>query len=60
MISLWPACDAKVERTQMVLSEMSPLLLELLGERHPQRQQQFALEFEKRGPAADLEMGNAG
>jgi hypothetical protein len=60
MISLCPACHAKVERTQMVLSEMSPLLLELWREKHPQGQEQFALEFEKRGPAADIEMGDGG
>ena len=29
MISLCPGCHAKVERTKMVLAEMTPLLLEL-------------------------------
>jgi ferredoxin len=57
MISLCPTCHAKVERTQMVLSEMNPLLRELWREKHPQGQEQLALEFEKRGPAVDVEMG---
>src|SRR5271154_5106630 len=57
MISLCPTCHAKVERTQMVLSEMNPLPRELWREKHPQGQEQFALEFEKRGPAVDVEMG---
>ena len=48
MISLCPRCHAKVERTQMVLSEMNPILLELWREKHPQGLEQFALDFEKR------------
>jgi 5-methylcytosine-specific restriction endonuclease McrA len=47
MISLCPKCHAKVERTQMVLSEMNPLLLELWREKHPQGLEQFALDFGK-------------
>jgi len=47
MISLCPRCHAKVERTQMVLSEMDPVLLELWREKHPQGLEQFALDFEK-------------
>jgi hypothetical protein len=43
MISLCPKCRAKVERTQMVLSEMNPLLLELWREKHPQGLEQFVL-----------------
>jgi hypothetical protein len=39
----------------MVLSEMNPLLLELWREKHPQGQEQFALGFEKRGLATDVE-----
>jgi hypothetical protein len=35
------------ERTQMVLSEMNPVLLELWREKHPQGLEQFALDFEK-------------
>jgi hypothetical protein len=45
MISLCPACHAKVERTQMVLSEMNPVLLILWREKHPGAQEQMALEF---------------
>jgi hypothetical protein len=52
MISLCPKCHAKVERTQVVLSEMKPLLLELWREKHPGGQEQTALDFERRGPAA--------
>jgi 5-methylcytosine-specific restriction endonuclease McrA len=48
MISLCPKCHAKVERTQMVLSEMNPLLLELWREKHPQGQEQFALNFHEK------------
>jgi hypothetical protein len=47
MISLCPRCHAKVERTQMVLSEMNPILLELWREKHPQGLEQFVLNFEK-------------
>jgi hypothetical protein len=47
MISLCPKCHAKVERTQMVLSQMNPLLLALWREKHPQGLEQFALDFEK-------------
>ena len=43
-LSLCPRCHAKVERTQMVLSEMNPILLELWREKHPQGLEQFALE----------------
>jgi hypothetical protein len=32
----------------MVLSEMSPILLELWREKHPQGLEQFALDFEER------------
>jgi hypothetical protein len=45
MISLCPKCHAKVERTQMVLPEMNALLLELWREKHPQGQEQYALDF---------------
>lgn len=43
MITLCTACHAIVERTQMVLSEMTPLLLELWRERHPKGQEQLQL-----------------
>jgi hypothetical protein len=47
MLDCEERCHAKVERTQMVLSEKSPLLLELWREKHPQGLEQFALDFEK-------------
>ena len=36
MISLCPACHAKVQRTKAVLSMMPPLLLKLWREQHPE------------------------
>jgi hypothetical protein len=59
MISLCPTCHAKVERTQIVLCEMNPLLRELWREKHPQGQEQLGLEFEKREPAVDVGMGGS-
>jgi hypothetical protein len=57
MISLCPRCHAKVERTQMVLSEMNPILLERWREKHPQGLEQFVLNFEtctESGPYPNL------
>jgi hypothetical protein len=51
VISLCPGCHAKVERTKMVLSEMTPLLLELWREQHPQKHEQVKLAFNAREPA---------
>jgi len=45
MISLCPGCHAKVERTKAVFSAMSPLLLELWREQHPQGHEQTILTF---------------
>ena len=45
MISLCPGCHAKVGRTKAVLSAMSPLLLELWREQHPQGHEQTTLDF---------------
>jgi hypothetical protein len=45
MISLRPACHAKVSRTRTVLSHMLPLLLELWREQHPQAHEQTALNL---------------
>ena len=45
MISLCPACHAKVGRTKAVLSQMPPLLLELWREQHPLGHEQIALDF---------------
>lgn len=52
MISLCPACHAKVHRTKTVMSEMPPLLLELWREQHPKGHEQTTLNFWVRGPAA--------
>jgi hypothetical protein len=46
MISLCPGCHAKVERTKMVLSEMTPLLLVLWREQHTEAQEQIMLGFD--------------
>jgi hypothetical protein len=51
MISLCPGCHAKVERTKMVLAEMTPLLLVLWREQHPQGQEQIMLGFDAKGSA---------
>jgi 5-methylcytosine-specific restriction endonuclease McrA len=45
MISLCPACHAKVSRTKAVLSQMPPLLLELWREQHPDGHEQTTLNF---------------
>jgi 5-methylcytosine-specific restriction endonuclease McrA len=52
MIALCPACHAKVHRTKAVLSLMSPLLLELWREQHPNGHEQTMLDFKARGVAA--------
>jgi hypothetical protein len=43
---------AKVHRTKAVLSRMSPLLLELWREQHPNGHEQTMLDFKVRGAAA--------
>lgn len=48
MISLCPKCHAKVERTQIVLVEMAPLLLELWREQHPEGIEQLGFNFTAR------------
>jgi hypothetical protein len=53
MISLCPGCHAKMERTKMVLAEMTPLLLVLRREQHPEGQEQIMLGFDVREPAAE-------
>jgi hypothetical protein len=47
-----PGCHVKVERTKMVLAEMTPLLLELWREQHPEGHEQIMLAFNASGPAA--------
>ncbi len=45
MISLCPACHAKIHRTRVVIRLMPPLLLELWRELHPKAHEQTALKF---------------
>jgi 5-methylcytosine-specific restriction endonuclease McrA len=48
MISLCPACHAKVGRTKAVFSQMPPLLLQLWREQHPNGHEQITLDFRGR------------
>ena len=52
MMSLCPACHAKVHRTRVVMSAMPPLLLKLWREQHPKGHGQTNLDFKVQGPAA--------
>jgi hypothetical protein len=52
MIALCPSCHAKVHRTKAVLFRMSPLLLELWREQHPNGHEQTMLDFKARQDAA--------
>ena len=51
MISLCPACHAKIHRTRAALRLMPPLLLELWREVHPNGHEQRALSFSARQAA---------
>ncbi len=53
MISLCPACHARIHKTRVVLSEMPPLLLELWREQHPFGHEQTRLDFQVPSPAAN-------
>ena len=46
MITLCTACHAIVERTQIVLGEMTPLLLVLWREKHPEGKEQLHLPLD--------------
>ncbi len=46
MLSLCPACHARVHRTKAVLSAMPPLLLSLWREQHPRGHEQTLLDFQ--------------
>jgi hypothetical protein len=46
MITLCTRCHAIVERAQMVLGEMTPLLLVLWREKHPDGQEQLYLPLD--------------
>ena len=50
MITLCTACHAIVERTQMVLGEMTPLLLVLWREKHPEAKEQLYLPLDSELP----------
>lgn len=50
MISLCPACHARIHKTSVVLTEMTPLLLELWREQHPGGHEQTRLDFAGNGP----------
>ena len=45
MLSLCPACHAKIHRTKAALSVMPPLLLLLWREQHPHGHEQIGLNF---------------
>ena len=51
MISLCPACHAKVTKTKTVLAAMPPLLLLLWREQHPDGHEQTQLGFDARDAA---------
>jgi hypothetical protein len=50
MITLCTRCHAIVERTKMVLSEMTPLLLILWREKHPEGKEQLYLPLKSELP----------
>src|SRR6185437_5379327 len=50
MITLCTRCHAIVERTKMVLSEMTPLLLVLWREKHPEGKEQLHLPLNSELP----------
>ena len=50
MITLCTACHAIVERTQMGLVEMTPLLLVLWREKHPEGKEQLYLPLDSELP----------
>ena len=54
MISLCPACHAKVSRTKAVLKAMPPLLLKLWREQHPNGHEHTALDFQAEHSLAKL------
>jgi hypothetical protein len=52
MITLCTGCHAIVERTQIVLGEMTPLLLVLWREKHPEGKEQLYLPLDSELPVA--------
>jgi hypothetical protein len=59
MITLCTACHAIVERTQIVLGEMTPLLLVLWREKHPEGKEQLYLPLDSELPC-EREIVNSG
>lgn len=53
MLSLCPACHAKVHRTKAALAAMPPLLLELWREQHPKGHEQVQLDFSSKRSLAE-------
>jgi hypothetical protein len=58
MISLCPACHAKIHRTRVVTRVMPPLLLHLWRELHPKGHEQTALNFAPSRMAATQRLGS--
>ena len=52
MVSLCPACHAKVHHTKAVMAPLPPFLLELWREQHPEGHEQIALDFRSQEPSA--------
>ena len=53
LISLCPACHARLHRTKAVLSTMPPLLLTLWREQHPEGHEQKSLDFTEKTKAVE-------
>ncbi len=53
VISLCPACHARLHRTKIVLSTMPPLLLTLWREQHPDGHEQKNLDFREKTERAE-------
>ena len=56
MITLCTRCHAIVERTQMVLGEMTPLLLVLWREKHPGGREQLRLPLDSELPKTEEQL----
>lgn len=52
IISLCPACHAKIHRTRVVVRLMPALLLDLWRELHPKAHEETALNFSPARPSA--------
>ena len=57
LVSLCPACHAKVHHTKVVFAEMPPFLLELWREQNPNGHEQTRLDFrDRRAPAVPVSL----